>query len=504
MTDARKQILTAKQGSLFVQPDGANTEMVYMGCTGFGTLTQPKGSISLLQCLNSNGRWEVQGEIDAPEGMVTAQLTTRVKKIQNVLDRLDADGCRFAVYVNSRGCGRSDVFSNYDRGMMAAMMKIVNVDDTGAQADREDAEYTQVRSLEGYPPARRYFSLAGQNLLTGEVNALNDIWSNDEGACAGGCDIPHRAAETMFIACDSAAGPATANVLSSTDGGTTWAALAADPFGAGLNIMAGCSFDIGNGVTRILVGQEAPAGGQGLVAYSDDNGATWTTVNIGGAAAGHGALYGGALFALDRYHIWLASEAGYIYFSEDGGVSWTAQESGVISANGYRQVTFYDENRGVAVNDTGGVVAITTNGGTTWSSATVVTGTPALNCVGIAAEKRIWVGTATGLLFYSEDFGTTWTQRTGWTGSGVGQVRDISVVNEYDIFMISNTAGPVGSILRSVNGGTDWEVWDNGALPGAVNSGLNSIFAIDVNRAVAVGEASGGLGVIESIEPSQS
>jgi photosystem II stability/assembly factor-like uncharacterized protein len=199
---------------------------------------------------------------------------------------------------------------------------------------------------------------------------------------------------------------------------------------------------------------------------------------------------GGGLFALDEKHIWLAGAAGYIYFSADGGVTWTAQETGVITAGAYTQVKFLDANYGIAVA-AAGVVAVTRDGGAHWVAATAIAAAPALNTCEINAPNRLWVGTATGLLYYSNDFGVTWTQRSGWTGSGVGQVKDLHFLGEYVGWMLVNSAAPVGTILRTINGGYTWE-----ALTTPTNSGMNEIWAVHENLALAVGLVNAATGTI--------
>ncbi len=66
------------------------------------------------------------------------------------------------------------------------------------------------------------------------------------------------------------------------------------------------------------------------------------------------------------------------------------------------------------------------------------------------------------------------------------------MVNEHVGWMVKDTAGPVGSFHRTVDGGYTWQMLTNPA----VNIGLNSLHAIDENNAWAVGNLVGGLGLI--------
>ena len=100
-----------------------------------------------------------------------------------------------------------------------------------------------------------------------------------------------------------------------SDKGATWAnatGLVPSPF-AGGDIMAGVCFPVGKDTTRLLVAS-GPKAGSAQIAYSDDDGATWSTVTVG-STAWEGASGAGALFALDWTHIWFATDHGNVYFS---------------------------------------------------------------------------------------------------------------------------------------------------------------------------------------------
>ena len=58
---------TSKKGSLFIQPEGPNTEMFYLGCHTMGDLTDSaSGAVTPFYCWDPSGNgWEEAGELIA-------------------------------------------------------------------------------------------------------------------------------------------------------------------------------------------------------------------------------------------------------------------------------------------------------------------------------------------------------------------------------------------------------------------------------------------------------
>ena len=487
-------VFTAKNGEVFIQAKGPGpgNALVSLGqCADMDDISEPLTTADPIICRDKYGKYIQVGEMETPPGKVTTTVTVLSEAVRNALEKLD---CNFSLYVVQKNCG---VKGNYHDGEIFTILSNARKETntlSGMVNRNTDGESTFGVAISAWFPMIRAVGaskLTVERVATTETQALNDIAFNDEVVCDPDCGEIGKC-EQGIIGADSAAGPATGNILFSTDYGAAWAAGAADPFGAGLHTAAVARVLLPDGGERWIVGKLAVGGAQGLIAYSDDDGASWTTVNIGGAAAGHGATYGGGIFALDYNHIWLVGAAGYIYFSDDGGVTWTAQNAGVITAGSYTQVKFYNERIGFAVA-AAGVVAFTKDGGLHWAAGGVINGGAAGNlCCDFSGESKIWVGDDAGDLWYSTDLGLTWTEVTSFTGTGVGDVRDIDVVNEHVIWMAYNTVAPVGYLQRTVDGGKTWQRLTNSVT----NSGLNAVHACDENLAFAVGEANGGTGLI--------
>ncbi len=473
-----EKVLTSQDGALWVQPDGPNTEVHYLGCHTLGDISQPIGEVELIRCFDPSGNYKVVGDKVSPPDKVTSSIEELTFAARTWLEKIKCGS--FTVYALLRSGGRADQFLNYVRANVLMDTKITTISRSNIVHRVEDNEATKSYDLSANEIVEIVHPVVGRQ-TTVVTQALNDVAFLKE--CEDVANKIH--AGDIGVACGaSAVSPATGDVLYTLNAGVTWNVCAADPFPGGMDGNSCAIFKVGADTIRLLIAMEPPSAAQGKVAYSDDYGATWTQVNLGGASAGHGAAGPGCLYALDEKHIWLASAKGYIYFSEDGGQTWTAQESGTLGVTDYAGISFSDESYGMAVT-TLGVVHKSLDGGLSWSAATVVTGTPTLTGVSVIDSERAWVSTATGKLFYTFDFGTIWTERTGFTNSGTGSIKQVKFLNAYIGWFIHNTSAPVGSVYRTFDGGYSWE-----ALTTPTNVGLNAIDPIDENLAYAVGNVS--------------
>lgn len=487
---AQEQVYKTSSGSLFFQQNGPNTEPVFLGCHDVGDIEEPLGEIELDFCRRPDGvGYDVVAERQGPPEVVTTTISGLARR---TMDALYTARCPGALFVMRRCKGRQDRLLNYERVSILQRARPSKITEGEPVHHAEDNSIMDEFEIQAWPPVIRVTEVSTARRVTAETLALNTIWSNLDNVCAGNCvGSAVRLGDSMVIGADGGAGAG--HVLYSNDGGLTWTQTAASPFAVGKHIMGITRINTSKNAYRLIAWMEGVTATQGMSAYSDDNGATWTTVNVGGATAGHGPVFGGGFYGRDFNFLVMAGFGGYIYKSRDGGVSWTAVDAGGVTTNPYQAIDFIDDLNGVAVSSAG-VVAVTRDGGNTWAAATVVTGAPGLQSVAIVSPYVIWVGTSTGLLFYSNDFGVTWNPRIGWTGSGVGSVRAIDFVNDYVGFMISNTASPVGTVLRTIDGGYSWQT-----VTTPTNSGLNDVVAISENLAYVVGEANGGTGVIIAV-----
>lgn len=480
------KVYSSRRGSVFLQKTGPNSQALVLRCLDADTVTSPKRGKDLIKCWNpyGNGWLEVGRTYSAPDA-ATVTLTQLTETSLSELEKLYCPATLLFAQVKS---GKVTEINNAERVVILKNAEVTEDSYEGLVHHEEDNVSMHGVAFSGdsdvivvgYPEIQRQ--------TTSETEALNDIHGNT----SANCEDRVEPGDMLLAVADSDVAPAFASILYSNDGGVTWTAAAADPFAAGESAMACQWFMKDNNTTRWLVSMEAPAGAQGMIAYSDDAGATWTTVNIGGAAAGHGSALGGTLFVVDVAEIWLASAAGYIYKSEDGGETWTAKEQGAIMANDYHHIHFFDADTGVAVG-AGDVVALTQDGGETWVVGTATGGGGDLLCCWMSEEDTIWVGDDNGDIFYSHDFGQTWTERTGLTGTPAA-INDVEFFDEQVGLLASDSAVPLDTIHQTILGGYSWR-----AITTPTNSGINAIHVVNQNLAFMVGEANGGTAFIAKL-----
>lgn len=482
------EALKSSLGSLYIQfTPGQKPE--YFGCADLDAIEEPGGDQTLVQCHDGNGGFKTVGSTGAPPDAVTTSITALTFPDQDVLDELSK--CPITLYAMQRDCGRAGIFSNYVRGHIVHHAKVTTRTDENVVMRVDDTETTRKFDLSGWNPVYRFKKLVAALQDIAETADLHTISFCNSEECAGGCGANKTICTDGFIGADSTVGSpsALADVWDTGDGGSNWANVVGHPFDAAVAITASSCFAIDRSTTRWLVAAEGQVGVPLHVSYSDDGGTTWTQVHVGSTNQ-EGVETGEGMFALDMEHVWLVTDANHVYFSDDGGVTWTLQYTGTGDLNG---VHFSDENNGYVVGDAGQIYK-TTDGGVSWSAVTDPTGGANINTVYVFSSYRAIIGTAGGEVWQTWNGGTSFTEETHFTDTGTGSIADIVFVNDYCGVMLHNTAAPVGSVYITHDGGYNWE-----KLTTPSNAGLNQAYMCGCNLAYAVGNASGGTGIVVKV-----
>jgi photosystem II stability/assembly factor-like uncharacterized protein len=405
--------------------------------------------------------------------------------------------CPFTLFVHMSKSGRKDVFTNFDRTYVFVNVRITSRGLTNLTA----------RTPDDNARSEQTFDLSAESLLrlvtptinaqsNSETTAVNDITFCNEETCRTDEDPASAVCQTGYAACDAASGsPAvSANVLSTTNGGT-WTATAADPFEVGENISGVECFALGRDTIRVIASRGAAVAlSPAMVSYSDDSGATWTDVEVNSTNFTY-IPAGQSMFAFDRNNVFVGLDNGFIYKSIDAGLTFTAIESATIHSGFWNAIHFVDTNVGWA-GGAANILARTVDGGTSWSAITgpsAESGNAVLT-VFVLDRNRVWIGYDSGTLYYTLDGGalgsSSWTARA-FTGSGVGEVRDVAFLNDSLGFLAVDNASPVGTVHWTIDGGYTWT-----ALTTATNAGLNRLYICDQWTFFIAGEVVGGIAYI--------
>lgn len=325
-------VLTSRFGSVWVFPEGPNHPGQYIGCVDADDIAEPQGDVTLIRCFDVWGKWKVVGEKMSAPDPVTTTLTQLTYKTRTWLERNRGE---YGLILLQRDGGRADSFTNWVRALI--LQNVHNTSKTygGVMKRETEDETTRAFAISATPPVIECVDVTGRRLATTELKNFADIamLTTDTGI------LPYK----YGVAVTKADVAIKAEVWLTDDGGQSWNAAATLPFAVNEDLRSCAILDMGGGIRRIIVGLLAPAGAQGKIAYTDDDGATWSVVNIGGATAGHGSFSSGTIFALDEHHIWMASAEGYIYFSSDAAQTWVVLEAGAITTDEYLKIDLTDD-----------------------------------------------------------------------------------------------------------------------------------------------------------------
>lgn len=234
----------------------------------------------------------------------------------------------------------------------------------------------------------------------------------------------------------------------------------------------GVSWDIGTALAgsylydlQFVSPDEAWAVGEdGIVVHTINGADTWTQVNPGPLSVGCRAVF--FRTATDG---WIVGQGGTILHTTDGGTTWSPYKP--TTDEQLNGIAVIDSNTAVAVGVT--QMARTTNGGNTWTTATVH---PLINLndVAMGTAQIGWAVAKDGKVTKTTNAGASWGTIVAITN------RDLWGVDAVD----ANTAWAVGdsTVYGTTNGGSSW---DSQTLPTGAH--LMDVAFLDANTGWVVG-----------------
>jgi hypothetical protein len=392
---------------------------------------------------------EVRGAVERPTTTLEGRFPS---KNLSDLHRLARTGCYTDVHVVIGACNDPRSYDEYDKILIFETARVTNyeTDDLGALESGENAavnERGDLSAMDAYEVVPVSYGVKGASVITNEVL---DLVICDQVSC-GDCETPSDGCQKIFGITKAAGGsPSTqADIIYSLDKGANWFAHDIESLDAAEDPDA--IFCIGSYV--VVISQDSLSLHYAL--KSEMDGITdpdWTEVATG-FVAGAGPRAAWSLGNL----AYIVGGNGYIYKCEDPTSGVTVVDAGSVTTAQLNKIHALNDEFAIAVGDNGAII-VTANG-IAWASAPTSPVGFAVNLTCCwARSETVWlVGTSAGRLYYTEDAGKTWVEKT-FTGSGTGVMRDIKFSTNSVGWFSHDTATPRARIFRTTNGGNTWKI----------------------------------------------
>ncbi len=236
-------------------------------------------------------------------------------------------------------------------------------------------------------------------------------------------------------------------------------------------------------------------GSNGKIIRTSDAGQTWSTISSGTS---------NSLFSLDFPDVMTGYTGGYtgtVLRTLNGGASWNPRTGCGINI---RSISFLDVNTGITAGS-GTLMCYTTNGGLNWNPRYVpqfaVTSITFLNSTTLVASATDMPG---AVIYKSTNSGNNWSTVLALNNSGIDVMYSLSYIYFKDPLTGFSTGnrtsyGQVwGNIHRTTNGGDNWTVCGSiGPSSGSAMFGIhfgepNTGFTVG-NNGVVMRSTNGGM-----------
>jgi len=448
---------------------------------------------------------------EAPGGLGTATLEFERDTSVDYVEKRKADQRHFDVWEMSVPCGlRNNPFGWLSGGRLDfygdCSVTVYNPGDAPAR-DGSDAPVVNSATL----AFAYHFILQPLTIddVTPEIAAnqqqLNGIVGLVE-PLVPGCFPGYNGPDQHLFAFGNAPAAGNASVFYSIDGGGTWAAITAQPFGADEHITAGavrlvntngCRLVVGNGVGTANL-QVAYAD----IVFGDEVNATWTVVDLNATAADYVSAI--AWTSFDALYVAGGTAGDDIYVSTDRGATFTEVFTGAgEQINDMAKGAGQDCNDVYAVGDTN-TILIRRGGSGGFGALVGPSGGGDFHSIAIDNLGRLIAGNGTSL--YISENGAA--NAGGWTLLNNFGTSKLVV----DVFMPKGDSNHLYAVVddSTPGNGTFWHSNDAGGnwnqvtvrTNGGYNAGYQS--TEDPNLFYVVGDVSTTYGRIHKILASVS
>lgn len=309
----------------------------------------------------------------------------------------------------------------------------------------------------------------------------------DSVSCGGDCGvISDGCSIVLFVSSATVGSPGLPPTLYYTDdGGSTVSSMLVNSAGATEN-PGSIGFD---GTYIFVPSPDSESVHYAVLADILDASATFTEVTTGFVAA-HGPI---ANYVAGPRDIFMSGKGGYVYHSNNIASGTDVVESGSLTAQDLNDIHGVDDQHVVAVGNSNAVIY--TTDGHTFALVTGPAPGVVLNRVYMVTPFKWFVAAADGNLYYTKNAGGSWAA-AGFAGSGTGNVHAIWFATNDVGFMSHTTAGNVGRLFKTIDGGSSWAILPEISGGPTVTSHRTTvrIMPCDQNTIYAVGTNNAGTG----------
>jgi photosystem II stability/assembly factor-like uncharacterized protein len=241
------------------------------------------------------------------------------------------------------------------------------------------------------------------------------------------------------------------SIYRSTNAGETWSEI---------------SGQISTGFLKMTLlpnGTIVGVSGQGDAWRSADGGFNWTQTLVGLGAlptSWNVSFFDNQLGAI-------VGQSGFIFKTTDGGLTWAMLNNGIGGVE-FRDLEMFDESAGLAVGDDGYFLR-TSNGGTRWETGRLqVTGVVVgrnenLQAVSIVDANFAVAAGFDGVVYKTSDRGMTWQSICYPNLPGEYFISDVKFINHNFGYVVGSRPGISEGLFRTTDSGATWTpVFPNG------------------------------------------
>jgi photosystem II stability/assembly factor-like uncharacterized protein len=239
-----------------------------------------------------------------------------------------------------------------------------------------------------------------------------------------------------------------ANIIFTTDGGTTWQKMEA-PAGIAANLRkvsfpaADTGWIAGDDATILKIEPDPENGGSTITRQSVQADEAVRLLSI-------------AFVEGNTQNGWAAGDHGTILSTQDGGETWIPQTLPDGISTNLTDLFFISGYKGWAVGENG-LILHTSDGGETWvKQNTPSTIADSLSSIHFISENEGWIVGDNGLILHTTNGGQNWAL----------QSTSVIDVRFYDVYFESVNEGWIvgadGTVLHTINQGNDWNTESSG------------------------------------------